>query len=478
MLTYGCFNFKVGNSFDNGDESNLQTKMITPESFTVIDLISPSVESILTHQRIEDIVLTPTSPTSEFFREKVPNSLPTLDEEKEKKNPEENQDVCREEPSECGIVGKDSFPVGESEHKVTSFLIEAKLSDTDLVDQPTAQVVEQATSSVLFEENARKAVDEKPFVFQIATHDACATGLLVNQTTSKMLDFYPFSGEVSKEECKTAQGKNPADPASLPSVNYELPQAVDHIIQEKNTECAPFIAVEEPVDHDSAVPVGEQHEPVEMTVVETLEPVDPLLTTQDAVVPTPEKKEKPPTFTVEEKVECVSLLTVTEGLDSTIVGTDSIISMEEEKSAPFPNDRSEREQYVSLGMAPMESVEEKLTDPSLVVNDTIPLTTQREHPLAFNVEDNENAFDPLITKKDDQDSTTGGTDPVVLLEEPQEDDHHVKQKTSFEEPNEPAVSSVTNNAIAAHETEEESVEVSTFVVGDVLLSSPLSPNDG
>jgi len=474
MLTYRCFNFKVGSSFDNGDKSNLQTKMITPESFAVIDFISPSVESILTHQRIEDIVLTRTSPTSEFFREKVPNSLPALDEEKEKKNPEENQDVCREEPSECGIVEKDSFPVGESEHKVTPFFIEAELSDTDLVDQPTAKVVEQATSSVLFEENARKAVDEKPFVFQIATHDSYATGLLENQTTNKMLDVYPFSGEVSKEGCKTAQGENPADPASLPGVNYELPHFVDHIIQEKNMGSSSFVVVEEP--GDSAVPVGEQHESVEMTVVKTLEPIGPLL--QDTVLFTP-RKEK--TIALEGKEnELVSLLTITKHLDSTIVDTNSKLPIEEDQSTSFQNDGSVNQQCESLRTASVECVEEKPTVPSSVVNDTIPLITEREQSIALIVEDKETGFDHLVTNKTHQNSTTRETESVTVLEESQEADHPLKQETTFEVVDDPAVSSVTCNILSTHETEEGSVETSIFVVGDVLglLSSPLSPNEG
>ena len=80
--------------------------------------------------------------------------------------------------------------------------------------------MEQAYSSVLFEENARKAFDEKPFpVFQIATDDSCATGLLENQTTSKILNVFLTTKKVAKEEKKKPEVGKPATPESFLGVN-------------------------------------------------------------------------------------------------------------------------------------------------------------------------------------------------------------------------------------------------------------------
>jgi len=135
------------------------------------------------------------------------------------------------------------------------------------------------------------------------------------------------------------------------------------------------------------------------------------------------------------------------------------MSIKEDKSSQFLNDGSKNEQCESLGTVPMESVEGKPTDPSF-------------HPSLI-VNDKEAGFGHLVTKKNDQDSTTGGT-------QLHEDVHPVKQTTPFEETDEPVVSNATGNILSAHETEEESVEKSTFVVGNVfgLLSSPPSPNEG
>ena len=72
---------------------------------------------------------------------------------------------------------------------VTNYLMEkylaqrhnSKTPSPNLDHQPIA-TVGKAASSVLEVNNARKAVDEKPSVFQIVTDDQCATGLLDDDT--------------------------------------------------------------------------------------------------------------------------------------------------------------------------------------------------------------------------------------------------------------------------------------------------------
>ncbi len=65
---------------------------------------------------------------------------------------------------------------------VTNYLMKKYLAQRPNLDHQPIAAVEKATSSVLEVNNARKAVDEMPSVFQIVTDNQCATGLLDNDT--------------------------------------------------------------------------------------------------------------------------------------------------------------------------------------------------------------------------------------------------------------------------------------------------------